>query len=175
MFGTCRARASPRMPHGATCPTIARGDPGLCLGAVNAVRRRMTAARISTRHRNRYCILAEDDAVLRRLLNFHLAAWGLTVIEASDRAHLADVMEVLRRDAGAGIDVIVSELQMLGMGGLEIRSRLRAGCGYTPMILLCASSDAELATEAARSGAVVFGKPFDMDDLGTAVVNAVTS
>jgi DNA-binding NtrC family response regulator len=120
-------------------------------------------------------LLAEDDAVLRRRLKTHLAAWGLTVIEAHDRAHLAEVMAVMRKDPGAGIDVIVSELQMLGMGCGEIRSRLHQFHAATPMIVLYGSSDHELAGEAAREGAVVFGKPFDIDDLGTAVVNAVVT
>lgn len=120
-------------------------------------------------------LLAEDDAVLRRHLKTHLAVWGMTVIEAQDRAHLADVMDLMRKDPGAGVDVIVSELQMLGMGKREIRSRLLAFRAATPMIVLFGSSDRELAGIAAREGAVVFGKPFDIDDLGTAVVNAVAT
>jgi len=83
------------------------------------------------RQKQVFALLAEDDAVLRRHLKTHLSVWGLTVIEAQDRAHLADVMEIMRKDPGAGIDVIVSELQMLGMGCGEIRSRLHQFHGAT--------------------------------------------
>jgi DNA-binding NtrC family response regulator len=127
------------------------------------------------RIRTRHALLAEDDAMLRKVLHERLVAWGLAVIEASNRSQLADLIALIRSGTDVGIDVIVSELQMLGMGSQEIRSQLRAGCGTTPIIVLSAMSDVDLACDAARAGATVFGKPFDLDDLGTAVVNAVST
>ena len=113
--------------------------------------------------------------MLSRILRYHLAAWGLTVIEARNRAELAALIELIRQGHAHEIDVIISELQMLGMGVEEIRDQLRAGAGSTPMILLSASSDVELACDAARAGATVLGKPFALDELGTAVVNVVST
>ena len=124
-------------------------------------------------------LLAEDDPEMRRMLSARLRRWGLSVIEAEDGTHLAALIDslVVRRSATAPftIDLVISDVRMPGASGLEILSLLRAHDPMIPVILMTAFGGADLHAEAERLGAdAVFDKPFDIDDLCTAVVNLVS-
>ena len=55
--------------------------------------------------------------------------------------------------------------------GLQVVAALRSANCWTPVILMTAFGDESMRTEAQRLGAVLFDKPFDLDDLRTAVLN----
>jgi DNA-binding response OmpR family regulator len=66
-------------------------------------------------------------------------------------------------------DLIVSDIRMPVCSGLRIVEALRrAGC--TPMILMTAFGDEQTRVQAADLRAVLFDKPFDLDDLRRVVV-----
>ena len=63
---------------------------------------------------------------------------------------------------------------MPGFTGLEVLAGLRDANWHTPILLITAYGSDETYEEAARLGASgVFDKPFDIDDLRTAVLNLV--
>ena len=84
-------------------PSGARSHPGLKLGAGRAV------------------LLAEDEAPVRRLARSALEAGGYTVAEAEDGAEALDLL-----GAGAGPDLLVTDLAMPRVGGRELAERVRA-------------------------------------------------
>jgi DNA-binding response OmpR family regulator len=69
-------------------------------------------------------------------------------------------------------DAIIMDVRMPGYSGIHILAALRAAQWSTPVILITAFGDARVHEEGARLGAaVVFDKPFDIDDLRTALLN----
>jgi CheY-like chemotaxis protein len=119
-------------------------------------------------------VLAEDDADFRGLIAGQLRAVGYHVIEARTGAELLDRLgeALLSMDESTRPDVIVSDVRMPGFTGLEVLSGLRDAGWRTAMVVMSAYSDpgtrarvSELAPDA------FFQKPFDIDDLLTAVVN----
>jgi DNA-binding NtrC family response regulator len=66
--------------------------------------------------------------------------------------------------------LIISDVRMPGVSGLDVLATLRREDWSTPVILMTAFGDLETRAEARRLGAkALFDKPFDVDDLRTAV------
>jgi CheY-like chemotaxis protein len=93
---------------------------------------------------------------------------------------IADGMELLERIGRAGeepLDLVVSDVLMPGNTGIEallaLRNPFRVGVCETPVILITAFADDEVTDQAERLGAILFAKPFDVDDLRTAAINLV--
>ncbi len=121
-------------------------------------------------------LLGEDDPELRALLADMLRRDGHDVLEARDGAELLEHVAGTLADSGEleSVDLIVSDIRMPGWTGMEILENLRhVGC-WAPVILITAFGDQDTHDMAGRLGAVaVFDKPFDIDDLRTAVLNAL--
>jgi len=65
-----------------------------------------------------------------------------------------------------GADVVITDLQMPGMNGMELLSEIRAKDCEVPVIIITAHSTVSNAIEALRLGASDFlKKPFDMEEL----------
>ena len=123
-------------------------------------------------------LVAEDDDELRWLIARTLRKSGFDVVEASDGATLLDrIGEILLADrALSGLDLIVSDIRMPGLSGLDVLAGLQhSGCNV-PVILITAFGDRETHEIAGRLGAVaVVDKPFNMDDLCDVVLESVQS
>lgn len=71
-------------------------------------------------------------------------------------------------------DLVITELRLPGMGGLELARRLRRGPNAQPVIVVTAEGTAETARELRRAGvAEVFPKPFQIDALRRSVRRAL--
>lgn len=118
-------------------------------------------------------LLAEDDAALRRLLADKLRKDGYVVEEAESGLELLTRLGIQR----GAFDLVISDIRMPGVSGLEVLEGLRngyePGSWAIPVILITAFGDPETHAEAARLGAVIFDKPFDVDDLRTCALNLV--
>lgn len=121
-----------------------------------------------------HVVLAEDDSEMRHMVADGLRRDGYFVEE------IADGMELLERIGRAGeepLDLVVSDVLMPGNTGIEallaLRNPFRVGVCDTPVILITAFADDEVADQAERLGAILFAKPFDVDDLRTAAINLV--
>lgn len=116
-------------------------------------------------------LVAEDDPDMRALVRTALAADGHDVIEAANGREALDLLSPLHLGSARPPDVIVTDVRMPGVSGFSLVSGLRA-CGWTtPMIIMSAHGEG-LHEEAKRVGAdAVFAKPFEIDDLRTAVMN----
>jgi len=118
----------------------------------------------------RLVLVAEDDPDMRRLVATLLRMAGHRVVEASDGT------EVLSHIGSAPIDVIVSDINMPGLSGLDLIAALREARRRTPVVLITAFGTDEMRTIAADLGAVaVLDKPFAPEDLRTAVAGVCAS
>jgi DNA-binding NarL/FixJ family response regulator len=95
-------------------------------------------------------LLADDHAIVAEGLAGLLRGEFSLVGTASDGVQLLEAARRLRPD------VIVADLAMPRLSGLEALRRLRADGLPTPMIFLTMHADAQLAAEALRAGASGF-------------------
>ncbi len=118
-------------------------------------------------------LLAEDDAEMRGVVAEALRGDGHDVIELSDGGRL--LVDIARRlQAGRtedSIDLLLSDIRMPVCTGLQILAALRDAHWHIPVILMTAFGDEATRKHAETLQAVLFDKPFDMDDLRTAVAN----
>ena len=117
-------------------------------------------------------LLAEDDDDMRRLLAGSLRRIGCEVMEARNGADLLCLISsrMLGPHEKCPIDLVITDVRMPFATGLEVLAALRERICSTPVILITAFGDEVTHAEARRLGAVaVFDKPFQIDDLHTAV------
>ena len=113
--------------------------------------------------------VAEDDDEMRLLLHDAFAYDGYEVV---DLASGRELFNLLRRsiELKKEPDIVVSDIRMPGMTGLEILNRIRELGSKMPVVLITAFGDEETLNTASKLGATaVFNKPFDVDDLRMAV------
>lgn len=121
-------------------------------------------------------LLAEDETDLRELLAVMLAKDGYEVVAVSDGSELLDYLGSIHLQDGSAepIDLIVSDIQMPGWTGLQVLQGIREKDWATPVILITGFGTTDVRREASRLGVMAFfDKPFDVDDLRTAVINAL--
>jgi CheY-like chemotaxis protein len=117
-------------------------------------------------------VVAEDDAELRRLIAAKLRKIGYEVVEVPSGERLAQ--HLLAEGGLAEADLILSDIRMPGLSGLDLLAYLHTRGAFPPVVLITAFGDWRTHEEAARLGATaVFDKPLDLDDLATWVRGAV--
>ncbi|MCS6952124.1 MAG: sigma-54 dependent transcriptional regulator [Bryobacterales bacterium] len=111
-------------------------------------------------------LIIEDEDKLRRVLELHLTQSGFEV------DHAVSAEEALKRAEHA--DLILTDLRLPGMDGLELLALLRRQNSQTPVIVMTAYGTVESAVEAMKAGAVDFLlKPFSLDHLTTVIRKAL--
>ena len=113
-------------------------------------------------------VLIDDDPHLRQALGQTLDLAGLKIHPLSEAKGLAGQLE---RDWPG---VVVSDIRMPGMDGLELLSELHAQDPELPVLLITGHGDVPLAVQAMRAGAYDFlEKPFASDALLDSVRRAL--
>jgi CheY-like chemotaxis protein len=116
-------------------------------------------------------VVADDDPAIRRALAIALEADGHEVLEAEDGAALLDICGDQGPDASS-VSLVITDVRMPGLTGLQALASLRGLTWRVPCIVVTAFATPEAEAQALRLGAsAVFRKPFDVDDLRTAVAN----
>jgi DNA-binding NarL/FixJ family response regulator len=95
-------------------------------------------------------LLADDHAIVLEGLSSLLSAEFELAGTVTDGAQLMEAAERLRPD------VIVTDLSMPGMNGLEVLRRLKANAIAVKLIVLTMHAEAHLAADALRAGASGF-------------------
>jgi two-component system, LuxR family, response regulator FixJ len=110
--------------------------------------------------------LIDDDPVFLQSLSFSLDAEDLELHSYTNaKAFLRQLPEL-----EVPIDVIVSDMRMPMMSGLELQARLKQLNVNSPLIFMTAHGDVALAVEAMRHGAFDFiEKPFQPERLLAAI------
>jgi CheY-like chemotaxis protein len=114
-------------------------------------------------------VVADDDGEMRALIRQALVLDGYEVLEARDGVELTRALRAARVDVLAAVDLVVTDVRMPGLDGLAVLDALRRNGVPTPVIVISGFADAPLREVAESLDAVVFAKPFDLDDLRTAV------
>lgn len=116
------------------------------------------------RPRHGYVVVAEDDAEMRALVADSLRRDDHQVVEVADGGRLLVRIgrQYATQELAPHIDLIVSDVRMPLITGLEILRGLRAAGCPTPVILMSAFCDRDLQREAKALDAVLLSKPFGM-------------
>ena len=126
--------------------------------------------------RKRRVLVAEDDPDMRRLIATLLRMAGHKVAEAHDGMEILDRIEsTIWKERPDLFDVIVSDVNMPGLSGLDVLAALRCAYWTTPVVLITAFGDEETRAEAKALGAAAFlDKPVDPEELRNAVMQAAS-
>src|SRR4029079_5512624 len=101
-------------------------------------------------------LIVEDEESTRSGLTELVRSWGYTADEASDGA------EALERITEVRPTIIVSDLVMPRMNGIELLKAIRDDTDHVKVILLTAQGTVDTAVEAVKSGAEDYlSKPVD--------------
>src|SRR5260370_4822487 len=113
-------------------------------------------------------LVVDDEAPIRALLGEHLQLVGYQVALA------ANGFAALQLLAGGEFDLVLTDVRMRGMNGLELLAeivRTRAGVG---VLMLTACEDLTLAVNAMRIGALDYIlKPFRLTEITSSVQEAL--
>ncbi|KFE69974.1 response regulator [Hyalangium minutum] len=116
-------------------------------------------------------LVADDQPEMRRLIRGALVRDGYEVVEvANGPALIHALISGLLEEQTRAPDLIITDVRMPGMTGLEVLARLRREAWSIPFILITAFGDEALHREAERLGAArVLDKPFELAELRAAV------
>lgn len=121
-------------------------------------------------------LLAEDDPDMRELIKAALTQDGYEVMDVNDGSAVLDCLQEAVSCPMNMPDVIVMDVIMPGYSGLGVLTALRRASWDTPVIMMSAIEEPSISDRARVLGAsAFFKKPFAMDDLRMAVVNASIS
>ena len=100
----------------------------------------------------------DDSKTMREMMSHTLSEAGYQVLEAEDGQHALEVLK------GKTADVVITDLNMPNMDGLELIKALRQTQEYasTPILMLTTESDSEKKNAGRQAGATGWiVKPFD--------------
>jgi two-component system cell cycle sensor histidine kinase/response regulator CckA len=100
-------------------------------------------------------LLVEDDLPVRRLARRALEGAGYRVLEAPDGE------SALRLAQSTLLDLVVTDIVMPGMSGLDLADRIAATHSGVPVLFVSGYADDTVETRRARgAGRELLGKPF---------------
>ncbi|MBU1221029.1 sigma-54 dependent transcriptional regulator [Myxococcota bacterium] len=106
-------------------------------------------------------LIVEDDPSARNLAEYNLGKMGHACTVASDGC---EALKILKKNK---FDVILTDVKMPCLGGLELLEAVRKTDNDTMIIIMTAFGDIEMAVKAMKAGAWDFiTKPFSRDYLG---------
>jgi two-component system, NtrC family, response regulator AtoC len=114
-------------------------------------------------------LVVDDDQSSRELLARILSSAGHAVTALTDGREAIAAL-----DAGDAPDLVVSDIRMAEMDGLQVIDAFRERAPDTPVILVTAFGNIDGAVEAIRRGAIDYlSKPYDVDAIRLVVERAL--
>lgn len=111
-------------------------------------------------------LVVEDDLAVQEILEEQLTALGYRVLTAASAEAAIEILD------GTAPDLVLTDVHMGGMSGVELCRRLKADPRFqlTPVVILTAVADLDARVAGLAAGADdFFAKPFDSVELQTRV------
>ncbi len=119
--------------------------------------------------RSKILLVEDDSAILTTLRRVLISEDYDVAIEKTGEAGLA-------RAKAEPFDIVLTDLRLPGMSGLELVRELHAACPRLPILMMTAHGTTETAIEATQSGAYDYIlKPFEVPELLSLVGQAVAA
>lgn len=117
---------------------------------------------------NAKILLADDDAGLRRVIQYKLKQGGHEVMAVADGESALGLVR------SQDFDVLITDLKMPGLSGIELLEKVRALKPSVEVILITAFAEVPAAVRAIKLGAFDYlTKPFDDDQLMVTIDKAL--
>ena len=114
---------------------------------------------------NATILIVEDEAKMRRLLELNLGDDGFQTLSAEDAE------TGLRLLQNGPVDLVITDLKLPGMNGLDFLQAVKRFQAALPVIVMTAFGTVETAVEAMKAGASDYVlKPFSLDEMRMGVV-----
>jgi DNA-binding NtrC family response regulator len=105
-------------------------------------------------------LIVEDEPKMRRLLELNLAEEGYTVFLA------ADAEAGLKSLSQEPVDLVLTDLRLPGMSGLELLQEIKRTNALIPVVVMTAYGTVETAVDAMKAGASDYVlKPFSLEEI----------
>jgi len=119
------------------------------------------------KHKNSILIV-DDDRAHRTMLRTLLSGWGYQVTEAADGS------EAISEVGKGPFDLVLMDIRMAVVSGLEALAEIKALNPAIPVVLMTAYASVETAVDALKKGAYDYLiKPLDFDELKLALNRAM--
>ncbi|MEM7741880.1 MAG: sigma-54 dependent transcriptional regulator [Pseudomonadota bacterium] len=116
-------------------------------------------------------LLVDDDPTSRRLMRVICERGGYFVKDAEGGQQALDM---LRNEKGAGIDIMMLDLVMPEVSGMDVLEQVRSFRPELPVIVLTAQGGVETAVKAMQNGAAdFFVKPASPERIMVGIANAL--
>lgn len=113
-------------------------------------------------------MVADDEVLFNESLAFLVEVLGGTAVPAYDGFQ---ALEIVRNDE---IDVVISDVSMPGMNGIELLRQIKEFNENLPVIIISGGADDELEDEAIEHGAIGFlPKPITHEALASMIRDAL--
>jgi DNA-binding NtrC family response regulator len=125
-------------------------------------------------------LIVDDDKAVREILTAQLEQWKPTEDAIDDRRfevfHATSGEKALEFLSDAFADVVLADLRMPGMDGLELLERIGRDHPGTPVVMLTAHASIPIAVQAMRIGAADFvEKPWNFEELVASLKKAINT
>lgn len=115
-----------------------------------------------------YCVVADDEPRLRQVLVRLMTSDGFTCVEAGDGE------EALQQLEKVPAQLLLTDLRMPRLDGIELLKRARAAYPDLAVILITAVADVDVALSCLASGAMDYlTKPFHLEEVRARVAQAL--
>lgn len=115
-------------------------------------------------------MIIDDEPIVCKRLKQALVKFGINVEVFEDSP------EAVRRLKEKNFDIVVTDVRMDKVDGIEILEYIRKYCNLTRVIIITGYATVEVAQEALAKGAFdVIAKPFQLNDLRAVINKAALS
>ncbi|MCH8028630.1 MAG: sigma-54-dependent Fis family transcriptional regulator [Candidatus Dadabacteria bacterium] len=119
---------------------------------------------------NKKILVVDDEESIRWVIGRHMEKAGYSIEYASSGN------EALKKGTDRSLSLIILDLKLPDMGGLEVFEELRTAEVQTPVIIITAQNTMKNAIEAMKLGAYDYiAKPFDLDEIAITSQRAISS
>ncbi len=112
-------------------------------------------------------LIVDDEKSMREFLKILLAKEGYEVLAAADGEQALAVLSENR------VDLVISDIRMPGISGLDLLAEIKDGNEDIPVIMITAFASPNDAVQAMKNGAYDYiSKPFNVDEIKSVIYTA---
>ena len=118
-------------------------------------------------------LIIDDEAHVRRALHLIIQKIGLSITELYEAADVERAMELIEKEDP---EIIISDVVMPGMTGIQLIEQLKHSHPHTKTVIVSGHNDFQYVRSALRAGSIDYLlKPLGREQVASAVSNAVNA